>query len=290
MKLTSSVLCLVLISTLAGDVSAQSTAPAKGQITIIQEVEVPARETGVIGKVLVKAGQRVTKGEKLGNLDDADALLDLKRAKIEVQIAQQKAESGIHVKVAQKGHLVALAELRRGEEAIEKFAKALSITEMDRLRFVADQAELAIEQAQELQGLARLDLQLKKHEVAVAERKVERHQFVSPLIGVVADVNHEESEFVETGTPVFRVLRLDRLRFEARLSVTRAQAMKVGQSVLINVQLDERKTTDVKARLTFISHEVDKIKRDVRIAAEFDNSKLIIKPGMRATLKSTSAE
>lgn len=288
MKLTSSVLCLALLST--STVALAQSSPVKGQITIIQEVEVPAQETGVIGKVLVKPGQRVTRGEKLGSLDDVDALLDLKRAKIEVQIAEQKSKSGIHVKLAQKGHLVALAELRRGEEAIEKYAKALSITEMDRLRFMAEQAELAIEQAQELQGLARLDLDLKKHEVAVAERKVQRHQFVSPLIGVVADVNHEEAEFVETGTPVFRVLRLDRLRFESRVSVTRAQAMKVGQPIVINVQLEDGKTADLKAELTYISHEVDKIKRDVKIAAEFDNSKLIIKAGMRATLKSTSTE
>ena len=72
--------------------------------------------------------------------------------------------------------------------------------------------------------------------------------------------------------------------------MTRAQAMKVGQPIVINVQLEEGKTADLKAELTYISHEVDKIKRDVKIAAEFDNAKLIIKPGMRATLKSTSAE
>ncbi len=288
MKLTSSVLCLVLLPA-STFVLAQS-GPVKGQITIIQEVEVPAQATAVIGKILVKPGQRVTNGEKLGSLDDVDALLVLKRARIEVQIAEQKSKSGIHVKLAQKGHLVALAELRRGEEAIEKYAKALSITEMDRLRFTAEQAELAIEQAQELQGLAKLDLDLKKHEVAVAERKVQRHQFVSPLTGVVADINHEEAEFVETGTPVFRVLRLDRLRFESRVSVTRAQAMKVGQPIVISVQLEEGKTADLKAEMAYISHEVDKIKRDVKIAAEFDNAKLIIKPGMRATLKSTSAE
>ena len=66
--------------------------------------------------------------------------------------------------------------------------------------------------------------------------------------------------------------------------------MKVGQPIVIRVQLEEGKTADLKAELAYISHEVDKIKRDVKIAAEFDNAKLIIKPGMRATLKSTSAE
>lgn len=285
MKPMSNVLCLTVLLLIAGPVSAQTAPLVRGQITIIQAVDVPAQETGVIGKIVVRPGQRVSQGEKLGRLNDTDVLLDLKRAQIEAQIAQQKAESGIHVKVAQKGHLVALAELRRGEEAIERYSKALSITEMDRLRFMADQAELAIEQAQELQSLARLDLELKKHAVVVAQRKVERHQFVSPLIGVVADVNHEESEFVETGTPVFRVLRLDRLRFEARMSATRVQSMKVGQPAVLTVELDETRTVEVEGELSYISHEVDKIKRDVRVAVEFDNANLRIKPGMRATMK-----
>lgn len=286
MKLTLCVLSLSAFLSLVCETRAQSSVPVeRGQITIIQEVDVPALETGVLGRIRVRPGQPVGIGEVLGGLNDTDARLDLKRGEIEAASAKHRAESSIHIDVSKKAHLVALAELRRGEEAIARYAKALSLTEMDRLRFSAEQAELAIEQARELQQSAKFEVDLKQNEVAIAKRKVERHQFVSPLAGVVADVNSEESEWVEAGTPVFRLLRLDRLQCEGFISVEQAAIVKVGQPVKITVKLNEKNTIELKGELAYISHEIDKFKKDVRVTAEFDNPKLVVRQGMRAEME-----
>lgn len=286
MKLTKNFLCLAFLLTFVCELLAQSSVPvSRGQITIIQEVDVPALETGVIGTIAVRPGQRVEAGELLGSLSDTEARLALKRVEIEAAIAKQNAESSIHVEVAKKAHLVALADLRRAEEAVARYTKALSVTEMDRLRFSAEQAELTIEQARELQQTARFELELKLNEIAIAKRKVERHRFVSPLVGVVADVNIEESEWVETGTPVFRVLRLDRLRCEGFISVTQAAMVSVGQPVKITVKATEKKFIEVEGRLAYISHDIDKFKKDVRVYAEFDNANLAIRQGMPAEME-----
>lgn len=284
MKLTASILCVVVFA-VASDARAQNVEVSRGQITVIQEVEVPAQETGVVGSIKVRPGQRVGAGELLGSLDETVAKLDLNRVAIEEAIARHRASSSIHVALAKKGHQVALAELRRGEEAVARYARALSGTEMDRLRYMAEQAELAIEQAHELQLIAKAELDLKRNEMDVAKRRVDRHRFVSPLIGVVADVNSEESEWVEIGTPVFRVLRLDRLQCEGYVSATQAPTLTVGQPVEIEVQLTEKKTMKVTGRLTYVSHEIDKFKKDVRVAAEFDNEKLVVRPGMPASME-----
>jgi multidrug resistance efflux pump len=281
-----SLVCTVVLFTLSSDVQAQSSVTvSRGQITIIQEVNVPALETGVIGAVKVVPGQRVGVGEVLGNLNDTDMRLALNRAEIEAAIARQRAESSIPIELAKKAHQVSLAELRRGEEAVARYAKAISVTEMDRLRFSAEQAALAIRQAEELQLSARLEVDLKQNEVAIAKRKVERHQFVSPLVGVVADVNSEKSEWVEAGTPVFRVLRLDRLQCEGFVSITQAGMVSIGQPVKITVKVDEKKTIEVKGELTYISHDIDKFKNDVRVTAEFDNLQLTVRQGMRAEME-----
>jgi multidrug efflux pump subunit AcrA (membrane-fusion protein) len=286
MKLASTVVCVILLFALRCEAQAQSSvAVSRGQITIIQEVNVPALEPGVIGGVKVRPGQRVAAGELLGNLNDIDVRLALKRVEIEAAIARQRAESSIHIELSKKAHQVSLAELRRGEEAVARYAKAISLTEMDRLRFSAEQAELAIQQAEELQVSARLEVDLKQNEVAIAKRKVERHQFVSPLTGVVADVHVEESEWVEAGTPVFRVLRLDRLQCEGFISIVQAGMVSVGQPVKITVKVNETKSIEVTGELTYISHDIDKFKNDVRVTAEFDNSKLTIRQGMRAEME-----
>lgn len=286
MKLMSSVFCVTVFFSLICESQAQSVVPvSRGQITIIQEVDVPALETGVLDKINVRPGQRVEVGELLGRLNETEARLGLKRVEIESASAKHRAESSIHIEVSKKAHLVALAELRRGEEAVELYAKALSVTEMDRLRFSADQAELAIDQARELQQTAKFEVDLKLNELALAERKLERHQFVSPLAGVVADIHSEESEWVEAGTPVFRLLRLDRLQCEGFISVEQAAMVSVGQPVKIVVKVDERKALEVKGELTYISHDIDKFKKDVRVTAEFDNSKLTFRQGMRAEME-----
>jgi len=286
MKLNLILLNAVLFSAVIPEVRAQSPVPvSRGQITIIQEVQVPALETGVIRMINVRPGQRIETGELLGVLNDTEARLELKRVDIEAALARQRAGSSIHIEVAKKAHQVALADLRRGEEAVARYSRALSVTEMDRLKFSADQAELTIEQAREVQQAAGFELELKQNEIDIARRKLERHQFVSPLTGVVADVHLEESEWVESGTAVFRVLRLDRLRCEGFISVTQAATVSVGQPVRISVNVTDRKSIEVEGTLAYISHEIDKFKKDVRVAAEFDNVKLAIRQGMPAEMK-----
>ena len=286
MKLTLSLLGVMLFLGSLREVPAQSPVPvSRGQITIIQEVQVPALETGVVSIINVRPGQRVESGELLGSLDDTEARLALKRGDLEAAIAKQQAGSSIHIEVAEKAFQVSLADLRRGEEAVARYPRALSVTEMDRLKFSADQAKLKIAQAREVQQTARLQLELKQNESDIARRNVERHQFVSPLAGVVADVNLEESEWVESGTPVFRVLRLDRLRCEGFISVTQAAMVSVGQAVRITVKVTEKKSIQVEGELAYISHEIDKFKKDVRVAAEFDNVRLAVRQGMPAEME-----
>jgi len=282
MILVNTACCLGLVA----ELHAQTPVPvSRGQITIIQDVHVPALETGVISAINVRPGQRVETGELLGILNDTEARLELKRVDIEAAIARQRAGSSIHIEVATKAFQVARADLRRGEDAVARYTKALSMTEMDRLKFSAEQAELAIEQAREAQQAAGFELELKQNEIEIARRKLQRHQFVSPLTGVVADVNLEESEWVESGTPVFRVLRLDRLRCEGFISVSQAAAVSVGQPVSISVRVTEKKLIKVDGTLAYISHEIDKFKKDVRVAAEFENVKLAIRQGMPAEMK-----
>src|SRR4051812_20604102 len=89
--------------------------------TLIEQVDVPAREAGVLATTSAREGELVMAGAELAKIDDADALLLKDRARIELEAARKEAENNVSVRFAAKSTEVAKAELRRATESIEKY-------------------------------------------------------------------------------------------------------------------------------------------------------------------------
>ena len=94
-------LCLIV----AGAASGPPAAPIEvdhALVTLIEQVEVPAREAGVLAAVEVREGQLVAAGDQLAHLDDTQPQLAKKRAEIEFDIARTEAENNVDVRFARK--------------------------------------------------------------------------------------------------------------------------------------------------------------------------------------------
>ena len=98
MRKTKSLVALLFVALpLSKAIIAQETA---GEIRVenaflrlAAEVEVAAREAGVIQSVAVQTGKEVSKGELLGKIDDQSRVLLKTKAQIEYEIAKAKAQS-----------------------------------------------------------------------------------------------------------------------------------------------------------------------------------------------------
>jgi macrolide-specific efflux system membrane fusion protein len=257
------------------------------QLTLIEQVEVPAREAGVLQSVTAREGELVTEGQRLAVIDDAEAQLDKRRAEIELQIAREKAKNDVKVRLSRKSAEVAWAELRRSEESNRQFKGAVSQTEVDRQRLTAEKSDLEIEQAEHEQVLDRLTTMLKENEVAAAVRAVERRHIVAPLAGVVVQVNRRAGEWVEPGESVLRMLRIDRLRAEGFVHADDATADLVGRPVLFTVESPGRPAVQCEGKVTFVSPEINPVNNQVKIWAEIDNPKLSLRPGLQGRLTIT---
>jgi multidrug resistance efflux pump len=108
----------------------------RAQVSLIEEVNIPARRTGVIQEVEVKAGATVEPGTALAKLDDTEAQLAEIEAATELAKARELAASDVEITAAKKARDVAQAELQRALEAVERYSKAISRTELDRLRLL----------------------------------------------------------------------------------------------------------------------------------------------------------
>jgi len=253
-------------------------------IKLIEQVDVPAREAGVLASVNVREGQPVEEGALLAQIVDTEAQIAEKRAAIELEIARKNADNDVNLRFARKSTEVAKAELRRAEESIEQYHKSISDSEMDRLRLVVERSVLEEEQARYEAEIAQYTLQIKQNQHQAAEEQVRRRKIEAPLGGVVVDVQRFRGEWVQPGDAVLRILRMDRLRAEGFVSVEALRHDLMDCPVRLEIDLPDETGVAFPGKIVFLSPEIDPVNAEVRVWAEIENREMRLRPGMRAKM------
>ncbi|WP_339730923.1 HlyD family efflux transporter periplasmic adaptor subunit [uncultured Gimesia sp.] len=254
-------------------------------VSLIEQVEVPAREVGQLNEMRVKEGMAVQKGDVLAQIEVTEAVLLMQQAKLEFHMALLKVENDVNLRFAQKSYEVAKAELQRAEDSIKKYPKSISKTELDRLKLTAEKAELEIEQAAEEAKTVKLEAEFKRNAERIAELAVQRRKVISPITGMVVQIMTREGEWVRPGDTVLRILKLDRLRAEGLINASRLQERDLkNRPVVLLVNPGTKQQIEFKGKVSFISPEVNPVNNQTRVWAEIENPELKLKPGMRASL------
>lgn len=275
---------MLMVIAAAQTVTAEEISVDSVLIRLIEEVEVPAREAGVMVKLGAREGLMVAEGDLLARIDDADARLARNRAQLELAAAQKKADNDVSLRFAKKSLEVTKAELQRSLESVQKYPKSISETEIDRLKLAVQRNTLEVEQAEHLLGIEQFALRLTESAVHQAVRDVERRRIEAPLTGMVVDVNARRGEWVEPGDKVLRIVRLDRLRAEGFLHARQLRADLTGMTVRLHVALPNGEESQFTGRVVFVSPEIDPVNQQVRVWAEIENRELRLRPGMRAEM------
>lgn len=283
----TTVLLLVLSAAAGGSATEQpgdQIEIASALIKLVEQVDVPAREAGVLASVEVVEGRMVEEGELLARIVDTEARFAETMAKGELEIARKKSENDINTRYAKKSVEVAKAELARSMESIEQYAKSISESEMDRLRLLVERAILEVEQSERELEIAEFTQQIRQSEHAAAEERVQRHRITAPLGGVVVQVSRRRGEWVEPGEMVMRILRLDRLRAEGFLHVRYLRHDLQDWQVKLTVDLPGDPGAEFPGNVVFLSPEIDPVNSQISIWVEIDNEDLRLRPGMRAKM------
>lgn len=273
---------------LSADERAASDAPLRIDsvlVTVIEQVEVPAREVGQLTNLRVREGMTIERGALLAQIEDSEARLLLKQAQLEYETAQLKAENDVDLRFARKSHEVANAELQRAKDSIQKYPKSISKTELDRLQLTAEKAELEIEQATEEAKTAHLEAKLKQNAEEIAALAVEKRKVVSPIDGMVVQIMTRTGEWVRPGETVMRLLKLDRLRAEGLINVSLLQERDLkDRPVVLLVNPGTKQEQKFRGKISFVSPEINAVNNQTRVWADIENPDLKLKPGMRASL------
>jgi RND family efflux transporter MFP subunit len=254
-------------------------------LTLIEHVELPAKEAGAISELTAREGELVEKGRVLGAIEDEQAKMALAKAQQEYDIAAARAENDVQVRFSKKAREVAQAEYRRAMESSQKFSRGISETELDQLRLAMEKAELEIEQAEHEQAVARLTAKQKQTELDIARHAVERRQLRAPFDGMLVQRKKQRGEWVDAADTVLRIVRLDRLRVEAFLPAREAPPELAGRRVLLTVDLPGNPKSQFSGTIVFVSPEINAVNGQVRVWAEVANTGLQLRPGQPATMR-----
>jgi multidrug efflux pump subunit AcrA (membrane-fusion protein) len=257
-------------------------------VSLIEDVQVPAREAGPLVGMHVVEGQYVTAGQLLALIDDQQPKLDKMAAELERDAAMAKAQDDIEVRYAEAAAEVASAELERALSIDRKSPGGVTQQEIQKLRLAKHRDELQIERSKLERRVAKMNADVHQAAVQSTGHAVARRQIISPLAGVVVNILHETGEWVAAGEPVLQVVRIDRLRVEGFLSATEIGPEEVaGRSVVVEVQMVGGKTAKFNGDVVYISPMVqagDKYRVRAEVENRTENGSPLLRPGMTATM------
>lgn len=170
------------VQAIGADSASRTIAVEQVVLKLIEQVELPARDAGVLTDLLVTEGEHVTVGQSVARLDDRASRVAVERAELELhaarnlaekttsvelahkQVAREKrrleearslakitkrtASNRIAQQIAERTAEKARADLRRVKQSREKLASSVSDKEFDQTQLNADKAQLDLDQAQ----------------------------------------------------------------------------------------------------------------------------------------------
>jgi len=236
---------------------------APGVTQSLRDVKLSLPVSGRIESLLVREGQRVTRGELLLHLDRTLEDLEVQRRRLLLADTARLSELRAKEKI-----------LSEQLAAIQPLLPAGGIT---RKQF--EDEELALNNVVAERKALEVGKKREQVELELAIEAFERRHLRSPISGVVTKIALREGESVAANEAVVHVVDVSRVRFLCTVAASQSGRLKFGQPVSVQLGLYEKSATR-QARIVFVSPVTDAASGLVEVIAEFDNQDGSVKPGV----------
>lgn len=282
----------------AETVAAETIVAHNGVLTLI---DFPTVSAGQAGRLLscAREGDLVIEGGLVAQIDDSRAQDQLALAAKEYTVAKRQAESDVSIRFNKAAAKVAEAEYEEAIEANLQSEKTFSDAEVRRRGFESQRSVLAIENADEERIIGIKTAQVRYQAWLNAGSEIKRFKVLSPAAGFVSESYRQVGEWVSPGDPIVKIVRMDKLRVEARVYnshwtpndllgkrvrvkvhlrgvMPHTERMTIGaidDGLAVNDLFASAKPEDIRyadAVIGYASREID-MSNQYRIWAEFDN-------------------
>ena len=280
--LTTSAVVLTTLSAAAiaqgprGKGSAADAVQVSGYIEWVIKSDVSALTEGVIYKMERKAGDQVRAGDEVGELYARKAELTVAKAEIAA-----KNTSAIEKGQAQKE--LAQSELAKLMRIVKMGRNNASLSEIEKAEAEVKVGEALVQEAKEQQKLNYADL-------ALAKQNLDEHKILAPFDGVITERLKHPGESVRSQEPVFRLGKIDTLKFFGDVPIADSYRIKKGDIVDVTPEIENDDLPIEKKRfrgkVTMIGQEIVSVNKTVvRVDAEIQNNTgLELRPGLKASM------
>jgi RND family efflux transporter MFP subunit len=179
---------------------------AIGSVHADQRVNLSAEVGGILAEVKVEVGDLVGRGDLLARLDDERLRITRDLARAEVEIAKANLEKS----------------RRDAQRQVSLFEDQVS-------------SEYSLEEADLKAKIGAGQLKVAQARLAVAQRDLSDASIVSPVDGEITRKHVEVGELVEAGTPLFDIVKIDRVKVVVHVSELEITRLRKGQDAEISV-------------------------------------------------------
>jgi len=233
----------------------------------------------------IEEGMFVTIGQVLGHIDDRLSAAALTIAEQKVLVAEIEAEININGQYAAAAHAVALHQYDRVQQAEASSPGSISQFEIQRFWLEAERARLQVEQAGQEFKITEISVGVSKAELAQTQEMHDRRTITSPADGMVVEVFPDPGEWVEPGTPILQILRLDRLHVSGDFNIDDVLPMELdGKPATVTVQYPDQNPISLQGQVVFVDPRVD-MRGTFSVRVEVENQRTaqgdwLLLPGM----------
>jgi len=223
-------------------------------VEFIDDIELPAQESGQIKTLLLREGDPVKSGVSLGRIDDELYLRMLEQAKLKLAIAEQRANDKTSIMAAENEISLATIEYTRTQRLASTGSKSES--EREKAEFSLKLAMLKKSAAQNEKDAAAGESQIERARVREVEERIRRHSLVTDFDGYVIEIFRHPLEWVTAGDKVMRIARMDRLHVSGVVNAAERNPHEVlNCPVTVTLQLAGGETAEFKGKIVNVGLE-----------------------------------
>ncbi|WP_146850108.1 efflux RND transporter periplasmic adaptor subunit [Brevifollis gellanilyticus] len=238
-----------------------------------KEIELHARATGYLDKMLVDAGDVVKDGQLIAALDVPELKFDLQNA--EATERRAKADMEKFTAAYEEAHLA----ITRLEAADKAQPNLIAKQDIDSARLQDQSARAALNSAKEEQNVAAAT-------TARFQTMLDYTQISAPFAGVITRRYSDPGSLIQAGTssgssPLVRLSQVDKLRVAFPVSVSYVAGVKVGDEAEIRIPSLGKKFT---AKISRVAQKVETATRTMEAQIDLENTDNSLIAGVYATV------
>ncbi|MBP2831023.1 HlyD family efflux transporter periplasmic adaptor subunit [Aquimarina sp. U1-2] len=238
---------------------------------IANETTVSAKATGELISYRITEGIKPKAGEQVGLIDTVR--LHLEKLKVQAQITAiddklQTAAPEVAVLLEQRENL----QRERNRTARLVAQKAATQKQLDDYEGDLDQINQRISSTRRMVSVANRGILAERKpleaQIRLLNRRIQDHIIYNPIQGTILSSFVEPNEFVTVGAPLYQVATLDTLILRAYTSALLLQNVKLNDRVIVRIDKDEKRYTNLSGTVTFISDDAEFTPKSIQTKEE----------------------